>query len=123
MTRATSGAVRHRKKVRLFRRVKGYRAPHRNRYHLAIEASFRAGVYSFRDRRARKRDFRRLWITRLNAACRERGIRYSQLIAGCKLAQIALDRKMLSELVILDPAAFDAVVALAKKSLDQKSAA
>ena len=77
----------------------------------------RAGKFAYRDRRAKKRDFRRLWITRLSAACRERDLRYSQFIAGLKAANIELDRKSLSEIAIADPAAFDAVVAEVKKAL------
>jgi large subunit ribosomal protein L20 len=67
-------------------------------------------VYARRDRRARKRDFRSLWIVRLNAACRERGVRYSEFINGCKKAQIAINRKMLSEIAIADPQSFDAIL-------------
>jgi large subunit ribosomal protein L20 len=77
----------------------------------------RAGAFAYRDRRARKRDFRRLWIIRLSAACEERDIRYSQLIAGLKAANIELDRKSLSEIAIADPPAFDAVVAEVKAAL------
>ena len=83
----------------------------------AKETLVRAGAFAFRDRRARKRDFRRLWITRLSAACRERDLRYSQLIAGLKAAKIELDRKSLSEIAIADPAAFDAVIVEVKAAL------
>ena len=85
------------------------------------EAVTRSGVYAYRDRRARKREFRRLWITRITAACRMRDIRYSQLIHGLKFANIELNRKMLSELAIHDPAAFDAVVEQAKAGLERKA--
>ena len=80
------------------------------------ETLVRAGVYAFRDRRARKRDFRRLWIIRINAAVTERGLRYSEFIAGLKRANIVLDRKMLSDMAISDPAGFDRVVELAKEA-------
>ncbi len=123
MPRTRLGAARHRKKLRLFRKTKGYRGPRRNRYRLATEALLRAGYHAYRDRRRRKREFRSLWITRLSAACRARGIQYSRFIAGCRAANIILDRKMLSELAIHDPAAFDAVVELTKQSLAKKHAA
>ncbi len=123
MPRTRTGAARHRKKVRLFRKTKGYRGARRNRYRLAKEALLRAGAHAFRDRRRRKREFRSLWITRLSAACRARGMQYSRLIAGCRMANIILDRKMMSELAIHDPAAFDAIVELAKQALANKQAA
>ncbi len=123
MPRVKYGAARHRKKVRVFRSTKGYRAPRRNRWRLAIEAVTRAGVNSYRDRRRRKREFRSLWIVRLSAACSARGLQYSRFINGCRLANLDLNRKMLSELAIHDPAAFDAVFDLARQALDKKAAA
>ncbi|MCH8853199.1 MAG: 50S ribosomal protein L20 [Planctomycetes bacterium] len=122
MPRARSGAARHRKKVRLFRQTKGYRGPRRNRWRLAKEAVLRAGVNAYRDRRRRKREFRSLWITRLSAACQSRGIQYSRLISGLRIANVILDRKMLSELAIHDPAAFDAIVDLAKQNVRKQAA-
>jgi len=122
MPRARSGAARHRKKVRLFRQTKGYRGPRRNRWRLAKEAVLRAGVNAYRDRRRRKREFRALWITRLSAACQMRGIQYSRLIYGLRIANVILDRKMLSELAIHDPAAFDAIVDLAKQNVGKQAA-
>jgi len=80
-----------------------------NTWRLATEAVRRAEVYARRDRRQRKRDFRSLWITRLSAACKQRGIRYSEFVNGCKKAHIALNRKMLSEMAIADPQGFDAI--------------
>jgi large subunit ribosomal protein L20 len=77
----------------------------------------RAEAFAFRDRRVRKREFRKLWIIRINAAARERGLRYSELISGLKKAQIELDRKTLSEMAVHDPAAFDAVVEKAREAL------
>jgi len=115
MARATYGAARHRKKVRVLKRAKGFRGAPKNRWRIAKEMSIRAGVYAFRDRRARKRDFRALWVTRLTAACEARGIRYSRFIFGLTQADVELNRKMLSEMAIHDPAGFDAVAALAKK--------
>ena len=81
------------------------------------ETLVRAEAFAFRDRRARKREFRKLWIIRINAACRERGLRYSEFIDGLNKANIELDRKMLSEMAIFDPAAFDAIVEKAKAAL------
>ncbi len=122
MPRARSGAARHRKKVRLFRQTKGYRGPRRNRWRLAKEAVLRAGANAYRDRRRRKREFRSLWITRLSAACQSRGIQYSRLIYGLRIANVILDRKMLSELAIHDPAAFDVLVDLAKQNVSKQAA-
>jgi large subunit ribosomal protein L20 len=114
MPRAKSGAARHRKKVRLFRAAKGYRGGRSKLYRAAKEAVMRAGAYAYRDRRVRKRDFRALWVVRLSAACRERGISYSRFIFGLKAAAVIVNRKMLSDIAIDDPAAFDAVVNIAK---------
>ena len=122
MPRARNGAARHRKKVRLFRETKGYRGPRRNRWRLAKEAVLRAGANAYRDRRRRKREFRALWITRLSAACQARGLQYSRFISGLRIANVILDRKMLSELAIHDPAAFDAIVDLAKQNVRKQAA-
>lgn len=122
MPRASSGSARHRRKVRVFRAAKGYRGGRHRLYRTAKEAVTRAGVYAYRDRRQRRRHFRSLWITRLTAACRMRGIAYSQFVFGLQAARIMLNRKMLSELAIHDPAAFDAVVELAKKHLGKAAA-
>ena len=83
----------------------------------AKETLVRAGVFAFRDRRVRKREFRELWIIRINAAVRERGLRYGEFIHGCTSAGIELDRKSLSELAIFDPAAFTAIVEKAKAAI------
>jgi large subunit ribosomal protein L20 len=91
--------------------VRGYYGATSRRKKLAITAILRAGVYATRDRRQRKRDFRRLWITRLSAACRQRGFRYGQFVRALDDAGITLNRKTLSDLAIADPPAFDAVVA------------
>jgi large subunit ribosomal protein L20 len=122
MTRARSGKTVIRKRKRLAQKVKGYRAGRRNLYRQAKVTHIRAGVFAFRDRRAKKRDFRRLWIIRISAACRERGLRYSEFIAALQRASIEIDRKMLSELAINDPAAFDQIVALARENLPQRVA-
>jgi large subunit ribosomal protein L20 len=108
--RTVKGAARNKAKRRLFKKVKGYRGGRGNMFRTAKETLVRAGVYAFRDRRVRKREFRKLWIIRINAACRERGLRYSEFIHGLGKAEIGLDRKSLSEMAIHDPAGFDAVV-------------
>jgi large subunit ribosomal protein L20 len=115
--RTTKGAARNKAKRRLFKKVKGYRGGRGGLYRTAKETLVRAGVYAFRDRRVRKREFRKLWIIRLNAACRERGLRYSEFIHGLDKAQLGLDRKSLSEMAIQDPAGFDAVFAQVKQAL------
>lgn len=122
MGRVTYGAARHRKKVRLFKKAKGYRGAPGKRWRLAQEAVVRAGVNAYRDRRRRKRDFRALWVTRLTAACRMRGINYSRFIFGLIAADIELNRKMLSEVAIHNPKAFDAIVEIAKQNLSQAAA-
>lgn len=114
MPRVRFGAARHRKKVRLLRAVKGYRGGRSKLWRTAKDAVTRAGASAFRDRRARKGQFRSLWVTRLTAACRARGIAYSRFIFGLKAASIIINRKMLSEVAIHDAAAFDAIVELAK---------
>ncbi len=117
MPRVGKGAARHRAKKRILKAVKGHRGPPGHLYRLAKEAATRAAVNARIDRKRRKRDFRGLWITRLSAACRQRGIRYSQFINGCKKANIQLNRKMLSEIAIADPKGFDAIVADAKAAI------
>ena len=114
MVRVTYGAPRHKKKVRWFKQAKGYRGGRSKLWRTVRESLVRAWAYSYRDRRQKKRQFRRLWIVRINAACRMRGMTYSQFIAGLKGAQIELNRKQLSELAIHDPAAFDTLVEEAK---------
>ena len=115
--RTTKGAARTRSKKRLFKKVKGYRGARRKLLRTAKETLVRAGVFAFAHRRQRKREFRKLWIIRINAACRERGLRYSEFIHGLNQAQITLDRKTLSEMAVNDPAGFDAVVEQVKQKL------
>lgn len=115
--RAKSGVARRRAKNRLFKATKGYVGGRRRLLKSAKETLLRAGVFAFRDRRAKKRTFRRLWITRISAAAEMRGIRYSQLVNGLKKANICLDRKSLSELAIHDPAVFDQIVGQARAAL------
>jgi large subunit ribosomal protein L20 len=108
--RTIKGAARTKAKRRLFRKVKGYRGGRGNLLRSAKETLVRAGQFAYRDRRVRRREFRKLWIIRINAAVRERGLRYSTFVHGLQKANIELDRKMLSEMAIHDPTAFDVVV-------------
>ena len=114
MPRVRKGAARRQAKKRVLKAVKGHRGSAGRLYRLAKEAGVRAGVNARVGRKLRKRDFRSLWITRLSAACRQRGVRYSEFINACKKADIALNRKMLSEIAIDDPKGFDAIVDAAK---------
>ncbi len=118
--RTTNAPARKKSKNRLFRKVKGFVGARRKLVRTAKETLVRAGVYALRDRRVRKREFRSLWIIRINAAVRERGVRYSQFIAGLEKTQIELDRKILSEMAINDPAAFDVIVTKVKEALSLK---
>src|SRR5215831_559308 len=120
--RATKGAARTKAKKRLFQRSKGFVGGRRRLLKSAKETLLRAGMFAFRDRRARKRDFRKLFIVRLSAAAEMRGLRYSRFIHGLRLAGIGLDRKSLSELAIHDPETFDAIVAQVRAQLDQHDA-
>ncbi|MHB1036023.1 MAG: 50S ribosomal protein L20 [Pirellulales bacterium] len=115
--RSIKGAARTQAKRRLFRKAKGYVSGRGGLLRTVKETLVRAGAYATRDRRTRKRNFRRLWIIRLNAAVRERGLMYSQFIHGLNLAKIELDRKTLSEMAIHDPASFDRVVEQVKGAL------
>ena len=117
MPRVRKGAARHQAKKRVLKAVKGYRGPAGRVHRLAKEAAIRAAVNARIDRKRRKRDFRGLWIIRLSAACRQRSIRYSQFINGCKRANIQLNRKMLSEIAVADPKGFDAVVDAARAAI------
>lgn len=110
MPRVRKGAARRQAKKRILKAVKGHRGAAGRLYRLAKEAAVKAAVNARIDRRRRKRDFRGLWITRLSAACRQRGIRYSQFISDCQKANIGLNRKMLSEIAIDDPHGFDVIV-------------
>ena len=115
--RTRKGAARNQAKKRLFKRAKGYRGGRGNLLRTVKETLIRAGVYAYRDRKVRKRSFRRLWITRISAACQMREINYSTFINGLKKAKIELDRKSLSEIAICDPEGFDKIVEAAKEAL------
>lgn len=116
MVRVTMGAPRRQKKVRYFKQARGFRGGRSKLWRTVRETLLRAWAYSTRDRRAKKRQFRRLWIVRVNAAARMRGLPYSQFIDGLKKAGIDLDRRQLSELAIHDPQAFDALVQEARSA-------
>lgn len=118
MPRVRKGAARRQAKKRLFKSVRGYRGPRSKNLRLAKEAIVRAQVNATGDRRRKKRDFRRLWITRISAACVQREIRYSQFVYGLKLAQVSINRKMLSEMAIHDQASFDKIVEIARAAID-----
>lgn len=115
--RTRNGWSSNRAKKKLFKRAKGYVGGRRKLLRTVKETLLRAGAYAFRDRRAKKRNFRSLWIVRVNAAVRARGLRYSEFIAGLKRAGIELDRKSLAELAVHDPAAFDQIVEQVKQAL------
>jgi large subunit ribosomal protein L20 len=120
--RSKSGAARNRTKKRIFHAAKGFVGGRRRLLKSAKETLLRAGMFAFRDRRTRKRDFRRLFIVRVSAAVEMRGLRYSRFIHGLRLAGIGLDRKSLSELAIHDPETFDAIVAKVRVELDKHDA-
>jgi len=123
MPRARKGAARRQAKVRWFKKAKGNRGARRTQWRKVQEAVTRAGVYTYRDRRLVKRDYRQLWITRISAAAKMRGLNYSRFMAGLKAANIDLNRKMLSEIAIHDPAGFDKIVEQAKAGLESLTAA
>ena len=115
--RTLKGAARRKSKRRLFKKAKGYRGGRSKMLRTVKETVIRSEAYAYRDRRVRKREFRKLWIIRINAAVCERGLRYSEFICGLKKAGIELDRKTLAELAVNDPGAFDSVVSEVKEAL------
>lgn len=117
MPRAQKGAATRQSKARWFKAAKGYRMGRRTQWRRVKGAVIRAGVYATRDRKRVKRDYRELWILRINAAVRERGLNYSRFILGLKQLNIALNRKALSEIAIHDPKAFDLLVEKVKAVL------
>jgi len=117
MPRVKRGFKARRRRNKVLKLAKGYRGARSKLFRSATEAVDRALNYAFRDRRVKKRDFRALWIARINAAARENGLSYSRLVFGLKKAEIGLDRKVLAQLAVTDPAGFSAVVAQAKAQL------
>ncbi len=120
--RSKSGPARNWRKKRLFKRAKGFVGGRRKLLKSAKETLIRAGMFSFRDRRAKKRDFRKLWIIRVGAAAEMRGLRYSRFIFGLRMANIALDRKSLSEIAIHDPETFDSITTLVRTEIEKADA-
>jgi len=114
MSKIKHSVATRRRKKRLLKKTKGYWGDRSKQYRQARRALMHALVYAYRDRRVKKRDFRRLWITRINAACRAAGITYSKFINGLKKAKVSLDRKILADLAVKDNHAFKKLVELAK---------
>ena len=117
MPRVRKGAARTKARRRTLRKARGYYGTKSRHKQQAKVALIRAGRFAFRDRRTRKRDYRRLWITRITAACRMRGTRYSVFMNGLQRAGVLLNRKMLSQIAIEDPSTFDALVATANANV------
>ena len=117
MPRVKRGVTAHARHKKILDQAKGYRGRRKNVFRVANQAVMKAGQYAYRDRRVRKREFRALWIARINAAARECGMSYSTLMNGLKKAAIELDRKVLADLAVFDKAAFEKIAAQAKASL------
>ncbi|MFA9445602.1 50S ribosomal protein L20 [Egicoccus sp. AB-alg6-2] len=122
MARVKGGVHAKKSHKAVMDRAKGFRGARSRRFKVAKEAVYHADRYAYRDRRARKGDFRKLWIARINAAARQEGLSYSRLMHGLKLAGIELDRKNLADLAVHDQAAFGALVTAAKSALESEAA-
>lgn len=120
MSRTKHSVARKKRKKKVLRMAKGYRGARSRSYRSANEQVMHSLQYAYRDRRARKRDFRRLWIARINAAARLNGLSYSRFIRGLKLAEVEVNRKMLAEMAISDPASFSELVQKAKDQLEKE---
>ena len=118
MPRVKRSVHARKKRRKVLEQAKGYWGLKSKSYRYAKEQVDHSLVYAYRDRKNRKRTFRRLWIVRINAAARENGLSYNQFVAGCRKADIALDRKVLADLAVSDPAAFGAIAAQAKAALE-----
>jgi large subunit ribosomal protein L20 len=116
MTRVKRGNVARKRRQKILKLAKGFRGSHHRLFRTANQQVMKALRSAYRDRRRRKRDFRRLWIARINAASRQHGLSYSQLVGSMKKANIQLNRKMLAQLAVLEPAAFEQVVTLARQA-------
>ncbi len=116
MTRVKRGNVARKRRKKILKLAKGFRGSHSKLFRTANQQVMKALRNAYRDRRKRKRDFRRLWITRINAAAREHGMSYSQLVGKLKKANIGLNRKMLAQLAVIDPQGFSKVVELASQA-------
>ena len=119
MARVKRGVTTHARHKKVLKLAKGYRGRGSTAYRVAIEKVEKALRYAYRDRRNRKRDFRALWIQRINAGARQHGLTYSQFMHGIKLAGIDLDRKVLSDIAIREPEAFQAIAATAQAALEK----
>ena len=117
MPRVKRSVAGRKKRRDVLKQAKGYYSARGKHYRAAREQVMHSGAYAYRDRRARKGEFRRLWITRINAAARNNGISYSRLIAGLDAAGVSIDRKVMAELAVNDPPAFSQLAELAKRSL------
>ena len=117
MTRARSGVVSRRSHKKILKQARGYYGARRKVFRVAKQAVIKAGQYAYRDRRQRKRQFRQLWIARINAGARQNGLSYSKFINGLKKATVEIDRKVLADLAVNEKAAFAALVEKAKSSL------
>ncbi len=117
MSRVKRGVTAHARHKKVLEQAKGYSGRRKNTYRIAVQAVTKAGQYAYRDRRQKKRNFRTLWIARINAGARECGMSYSRLIDGLKKASIEIDRKVLADLAMNDSAAFAAVAEQAKAAL------
>jgi large subunit ribosomal protein L20 len=117
MARVKRGNVARKRRKKILKLAKGFRGSHSRLFRTANQQVMKALRNSYRDRRNRKRDFRRLWIARINAAARQHGMSYSKLMGGLKKADVQINRKMLSQLAILDPAGFSKIVEIAGKAL------
>ncbi len=121
MSRVTSGVTTRARHKKILKLAKGYRGRAKNCFRIAVERVEKALQYAYRDRRTKKRDFRALWIQRINAAVREHGLVYSRFINGLALAGIQIDRKVLADLAIHEPEAFKAIVDQVKAALAQRA--
>ena len=117
MPRATNAVARKRRRKKTLDQAKGYYGRKHSSYRFANEQLMRSGNYAYRDRRNRKRDFRRLWITRINAAARQNGLSYSELMHGLNKAEIEVNRKMLADIAVRDPEAFRRFAELARETV------
>jgi len=117
MPRVKRGVTAHARHKKVLDKAKGYSGRRKNVYRVAVQAVTKAGQYAYRDRRQRKRQFRALWIARINAACRECGVSYSRFINGLKKASIDVDRKVLADIAVFEKEAFAALAEKAKASL------
>jgi large subunit ribosomal protein L20 len=123
MPRVKRGFKLRRRRKKVLALAKGFTGPRSKLFRIANETVARALTYSYRDRRVRKREFRNLWVARINAAARDNGINYSQFIHGLQLANITIDRKILADMAIFDPQSFTRIVAMVKEHIQHKAPA